>query len=60
MKVNKRLMGDRCTEKGGLNFPVWHRGEMRILGVRRHKGRNNDVEERGERNNKNKLWVKMS
>lgn len=45
-------MGDRCTEKGGLNIPVWHRGKMRILGVRGHKGRNNDVEERGERNNK--------
>ena len=45
MKVNKRLMGDRCREKGGLNFPVLHRGEMMILGVRGHKGRNNDVDE---------------
>ena len=45
MKVNKRLMGDRCREKGGLNYPVLHRGEMRILGVRGHKGRNNDVDE---------------
>lgn len=32
MKVNKRLTGDRCRERGGLNFPVWHGGEMRILG----------------------------
>lgn len=27
MKVNKRLMGDRCRERGGLNFPVLCRGK---------------------------------